>query len=150
MPDDVLTPESTPAASDPHPAEPVVPTPAPSGTPPAFEADVLPPPEPNETSPEAEESPAPPNPNVEVHEKTAKAPKPEPVTPAEPPAPESNKRWYAVKVQSGREESIKDAIERRVKIEGLEEYYGQILIPVERVQEVKNGKRVVKERKKFP
>ena len=42
-----------------------------------------------------------------------------PPTAEEPP---SNKHWYVVKVQSGREESIKEAIERRVKIEGLEEY----------------------------
>ena len=55
-----------------------------------------------------------------------------------------------VKVQSGREESIKDAIERRVKIEGLEEFFAQIIIPVERVTEVKNNKRVVKERKLYP
>jgi len=152
MPDDVLVTESTPAAHEPQPepAEPAVPTPAPSGTPPAFEADVLPPAQPEETTPEAEESPAPPNPNIEIDETAVKPPKPEPVKHEEPPVPESNKRWYAVKVQSGREESIKEAIERRVKIEGLEEYYGQILIPVERVQEVKNGKRVVKERKKFP
>jgi transcription termination/antitermination protein NusG len=152
MPDDVLVPESTPAAHDPQsePAEPAVPTPAPSGTPPVFEADVLPPAEPDETPHEADESAALPNPNVEVDETAVKSPKSEPVKHEEPPAPESNKRWYAVKVQSGREESIKEAIERRVKIEGLEEYYGQILIPVERVQEVKNGKRVVKERKKFP
>src|SRR5690348_13168322 len=61
-----------------------------------------------------------------------------------------NKQWYVVKVQSGREESIKDAIERRVKIEGLEEYYGQIVIPVERVTEMRNGKRVQKERKLYP
>jgi transcriptional antiterminator NusG len=67
------------------------------------------------------------------------------------PAPvPSNKRWYVVKVQSGREESIKEAIERRVKIEGLEEYYGQIIIPVERVTEMRNSKRVVKERKLYP
>jgi transcriptional antiterminator NusG len=62
----------------------------------------------------------------------------------------SNKHWYVVKVQSGREESIKDAIERRVKIEGLEEYFGQIIIPVERVTEMRNGKRVVRERKLYP
>jgi len=62
----------------------------------------------------------------------------------------SNKHWYVVKVQSGREESIKEAIERRVKIEGLEEYYGQIHIPVEKVTEVRNNKRVVKERKLYP
>jgi transcriptional antiterminator NusG len=79
--------------------------------------------------------------------------------PAEEPNP---KRWYVVKVASGREESIKAAILRKVKIDGLEPYFGQIVIPVERitevkkVKEVKNGekitreKRVVKERKKFP
>src|SRR5438067_255801 len=65
------------------------------------------------------------------------------------PAPE-NKRWYVVKVQSGREESIKEAIERRVKIEGLEEYFGQIIIPVEKVTEMRSGKRVVRERKLYP
>ena len=74
---------------------------------------------------------------------------PEPATAAEPAAP-TNKHWYVVKVQSGREESIKDAIEKRVKIEGLEEYFGQIIIPVERVTEVRNNKRVVKERKLYP
>lgn len=62
----------------------------------------------------------------------------------------SNKRWYVVKVQSGREESIKEAIERRVKIESLEEFFGQIIIPVERVTEVRAGKRVTRERKLYP
>jgi transcriptional antiterminator NusG len=67
------------------------------------------------------------------------------------PAAESNKKWYVVKVQSGREESIKEAIERRVKIEGLEEFFGQIIIPVERVTELgKNNKRVIKEKKLYP
>jgi transcriptional antiterminator NusG len=68
---------------------------------------------------------------------------------AEPPPP-SNKHWYVVKVQSGREESIKEAIERRVKIEGIEDSYGQIIIPVERVTEMRGGKRVVRERKLYP
>jgi transcriptional antiterminator NusG len=83
-----------------------------------------------------------------------------PVVAASDPA--SNKKWYVIKVTSGREESIKAAIERKVKIEGLEEFFGQIVIPVERVttvkkvKETKNGekvtkeKRVTKEVKKFP
>ena len=83
------------------------------------------------------------------------------VPPADAP-PVTNKKWYIIKVTSGREESIKAAIERRVKIEGLEEHFGQIHIPVERVTEIKkiketkNGekvtkeRRVTKERKKFP
>jgi transcriptional antiterminator NusG len=62
----------------------------------------------------------------------------------------SNKHWYVVKVQSGREESIKDAIERRVKIEGLEEYFGQVIIPVERVTMMRNGKRIQREQKLYP
>lgn len=68
---------------------------------------------------------------------------------AAPPEPD-NKLWYVVKVQSGREESIKDAIERRVKIEGLQDSFGQIIIPVEKVTEMRNNKRVVKERKLYP
>src|SRR5205807_7887084 len=72
-----------------------------------------------------------------------------PEAPAPAPVPD-NKQWYVVKVQSGREESIKEAIERRVKIEGLEEYFGQIIIPVEKVTEMRSGKRVVRERKLYP
>lgn len=75
-----------------------------------------------------------------------------PETPAASAEPlNENRKWYVVKVQSGREESIKDAIERRVKIEGLQEYFGQILIPVEKVTEMtKSNKRVIKERKLYP
>ena len=83
--------------------------------------------------------------------------------PAEPPA-ESKKKWYVVKVQSNREESIKAAVERQVKIQGLEEFFGQIVIPVEEyyekkkvsVKDKKTGQKVTEERnvakhrKKFP
>jgi transcriptional antiterminator NusG len=69
---------------------------------------------------------------------------------AEAPAEPDNKQWYVVKVQSGREESIKEAIERRVKIEGLQDSFGQVIIPVEKVTEMRNNKRVVKERKLYP
>src|SRR5262245_45231489 len=55
-------------------------------------------------------------------------------TPAEPAAP-TNLHWYVVKVQSGREESIKEAIEKKVKIEGLQSCFGQIVIPTEKVSE---------------
>jgi transcriptional antiterminator NusG len=153
MPDDVLSTEpTTPTAAEQQPTDPAVPAPDPAETPPAET--------PEQTAqPQPEPGPAPPNPDAEVKAdspkpakrgKAAKAKDEEPTPEPTPPQPDSKKRWYAVKVQSGREESIKEAIERRVKIEGLEEYYGQILIPVERVQEIKGGKRVVKERKKFP
>jgi transcriptional antiterminator NusG len=104
--------------------------------------------------PTAEGSSPRPAPEAQAEATTAvaDAPSPAPSTTAadEPPPAPSNKRWYVVKVQSGREESIKEAIERRVKIEGLEEYFGQIIIPVEKVTEMRGGKRVVKDRKLYP
>ena len=57
------------------------------------------------------------------------------------------KKWYVVKVQSGREESIKAAVERKVKIEGLEEFFGRIEIPFEEVVEKKKVKAKVKDKK---
>lgn len=60
------------------------------------------------------------------------------------------KNWYIVKVQSGREESIKEAVERRVKIEGLDEFFDQLMIPVEKETVIVKGKRVVKTRKMYP
>lgn len=76
---------------------------------------------------------------------------PESSTPAvEEPPPENKKQWYVVKVQSGREDSIRAAIERKVRIEGLEEYFGKIIIPVEKVEELRRGKRVYKSIKLYP
>ena len=59
-------------------------------------------------------------------------------------------QWYVVKVQSGREESIKESIEKRVKIEGLQSSFGQVVIPTEKVSEMRKGKRYVRERKLLP
>jgi transcriptional antiterminator NusG len=83
---------------------------------------------------------------------------------AEPAGGDGKKKWYVIKIQSGREDSIKAAIERKVRIEGLEEYFGQIAIPVEeivvkksvKVKDKKTGdkvtqeKKVVKHQKKYP
>lgn len=59
-------------------------------------------------------------------------------------------RWYVLKVQSNREKSIRDNILRRVKREGLERYFGEIIIPTEKVAETKGGKKRVTERKLYP
>jgi transcriptional antiterminator NusG len=66
------------------------------------------------------------------------------------PIDEGNKRWYVLKVQSGREDSIRESLERRVAIEGLEEFFGEIIVPTEKVSEIKGGKRRVSERKLYP
>jgi len=103
--------------------------------------------------PMATDYPSEPPEGAEPEKADAKPPTP-PAEETSPAAPEpevpDNKKWYVVKVQSGREESIKEAIERRVKIEGLEQYFGQIIIPVEKVTELRKGKRYVKSRKLYP
>jgi transcription termination/antitermination protein NusG len=71
-----------------------------------------------------------------------------PAAVAEPPA--GKKKWYVVKVQSGREDSIKAALERRVKLENLEPFVGRVVVPVEKITEVRDGKRRIKKVKKFP
>jgi transcription termination/antitermination protein NusG len=60
------------------------------------------------------------------------------------------KRWYVVKVQAGREQAVKEAVERRARVEGLEESLGRIVIPTEKVAELRRGKRTERSRKLFP
>src|SRR5262249_57197555 len=64
------------------------------------------------------------------------------------PAPELV--WYVIKVQSSREDTIRDALQRRVKIQGLEKYFGQIVVPTEKITEIRNNKKRVVERKTYP
>lgn len=66
------------------------------------------------------------------------------------PALSPGKEWYVLKVQSNREDSIKEAILRRVKIAGLEAFVGEVFVPTEKVSEIKSGKKRVTERKFYP
>ncbi len=65
-------------------------------------------------------------------------------------ASEQEKLWYVLKVQSNRERSIRDSIIRRIKMEGMEDYFGQVFIPTEKVVETKGGGRRVREQKLLP
>jgi transcription termination/antitermination protein NusG len=58
--------------------------------------------------------------------------------------------WYILKVQSNRERTITEALQRKVAIEGLDRYFGQILVPTEKVTEFKAGKKKIVERKLWP
>src|SRR5262245_28223861 len=59
--------------------------------------------------------------------------------------------WYILKVQVNREDSIKDALLRRVKMNGLDRYFREIVVPTEDVVEfTKTGKRRVVKRKLYP
>lgn len=59
--------------------------------------------------------------------------------------------WYILKVQVNREDAIKEALERRIKREGMERYFKEIIVPTEDVIEfTKTGKRRTVKRKLYP
>lgn len=63
---------------------------------------------------------------------------------------EEERDWYVLKVQSNRENSIREAIWRRLKMAELEEYVTDIVVPTEKVTEIKDGKKRVVTRKFYP
>ena len=69
-----------------------------------------------------------------------------------PDQPESppDLKWYVLKVQTNRERAIKESLQRRIRRDGFEGSFGQIVIPTEKVVETKGGRRRVIERKLYP
>ena len=60
-------------------------------------------------------------------------------------------KWYILKVQVNRENSICDALKRRVKVAGVERFFGEVLVPTEDVREFnKAGKQRITKRKLYP
>ncbi len=60
------------------------------------------------------------------------------------------KKWYAVHTLTGQEDRVKTNLEKRIAGGELKEAISQILIPTERVSEVKAGKKRISQRKFFP
>ncbi len=61
-----------------------------------------------------------------------------------------SKRWYVVHAYSGFEKSVQRALIDRVARSGMQDLFGQILVPVEEVVEMRNGQKSITERKFFP
>ena len=66
------------------------------------------------------------------------------------PAVASNKRWYVVHAYSGMEKAVERNLRERIDRSELQEKFGRILVPMEEVVELKNGKKSVTERRFFP
>ena len=68
------------------------------------------------------------------------------------PAPESgpSPNWYVVRVQSGREEQVRDGLLRRVRAAGLEPKITNVIVPTEKVTEIRSGRKAVREKKLYP
>lgn len=69
--------------------------------------------------------------------------------PAAAAAP-SNKRWYVVHAYSGMEKAVERNLRERIDRAGMGDKFGRILVPMEEVVELKNGKKSVTERRFFP
>ncbi len=60
------------------------------------------------------------------------------------------KNWYVVHTQTGYEDKAKANIEKRAEASNLKELISQVLVPTEKVSEVKEGKKTISTRKFFP
>ncbi|MGD1844088.1 MAG: transcription termination/antitermination protein NusG [Salibacteraceae bacterium] len=60
------------------------------------------------------------------------------------------KRWYVIRAISGKEKKVKEYIELEVSHQKLDDYIAQVLIPTEKVYQIRNGKKVSIERNFFP
>ena len=73
----------------------------------------------------------------------------QPETPAAAPV-NPDLRWYVVHAYSGMEKAVERNLRERIDRSGMQEKFGRILVPMEEVVELKNGKKSVSERRFFP
>ncbi len=60
------------------------------------------------------------------------------------------KKWYVLRAIGGKEKKAKEYIESEISRLNLEEFVSQVLIPTEKVYQIRNGKKISKERNYFP
>jgi len=63
---------------------------------------------------------------------------------------QSGRKWYVVRAISGKEKKVKEYLENEINRLNLQEYIAQILIPTEKVYQIRKGKKISKERNYFP
>ncbi|HFB6468960.1 TPA: transcription termination/antitermination protein NusG [Neisseria gonorrhoeae] len=61
-----------------------------------------------------------------------------------------SKKWYVVQAYSGFEKNVQRILEERIAREEMGDYFGQILVPVEKVVDIRNGRKTISERKSYP
>ncbi len=63
---------------------------------------------------------------------------------------EMEKQWFVLHTLSGQENKVKESIERRLQRDEMEDYIAEVLIPTEKISEVKKGKKTTSTRKFYP
>ena len=61
-----------------------------------------------------------------------------------------SKRWYVVHAYSGYEKRVMNTLKERVELHGIEDLFGEVLVPTEEVVEIRDGKKRKSERKFYP
>jgi transcription termination/antitermination protein NusG len=64
--------------------------------------------------------------------------------------PTMKTQWFVIHTLSGQEQKVKESIEKRLKAEEMGEYIKEVLVPMEKVAEVRSGKKTVTARKLYP
>ena len=59
-------------------------------------------------------------------------------------------QWFVIHTLSGQEQKVKESIEKRVKTDEMQDYIKEVLVPMEKVVEVRNQKKTVSNRKLWP
>ncbi|MEK7706961.1 MAG: transcription termination/antitermination protein NusG [Verrucomicrobiota bacterium] len=59
-------------------------------------------------------------------------------------------QWFVIHTLSGQEQKVKESIEKRIKAEEMQEYIHEVLVPMEKVVDVRSGKKTVTNRKLHP
>src|SRR6478609_1288222 len=59
-------------------------------------------------------------------------------------------QWFVIHTLSGQEQKVKDSIEKRIKTEEMQDFIQEVLVPMEKVVEVRNQKKTVTNRKLWP
>jgi transcriptional antiterminator NusG len=62
----------------------------------------------------------------------------------------NSKKWYVLRAVSGKEKKVKEYIDSEIIRNSLQDYISQVLIPTEKVYQIRNGKKISKERNYFP
>ncbi len=63
---------------------------------------------------------------------------------------EQIKKWYVVRAISGNEKKVKQYLESEINRLNMQDYVSKVLIPIEKVYQVRNGKKISKERNLYP
>ncbi|MCR5083974.1 MAG: transcription termination/antitermination protein NusG [Succinivibrionaceae bacterium] len=58
--------------------------------------------------------------------------------------------WYVIQAFSGFEQRVAQTLQERIAVHGMQDLFGQVLVPKEKVKEIKDGKKRESERKFFP